>query len=492
MTGAIAIAKWILFPALILGVLSCSKKSNNSNDRQDLGSQFAAQIKALAISNSHAIVSEDGSPINNAQILIGTALDTPFKGNLLNSGTTGQFADPVGWTTPQAVTISAPGYIRVTYFSQTPNGQSFTLKKVSGRGVYELTGQTTGIRPVEHGTADYAIVLPALQKTDLFHFSMDMIISPQNDVITIYGQKIKLPSNLTLPTQDQSYFLLPFTLSKPDYRNYFSTSGTQKVLALHGQFPFHKVVDKIRAKTPFYQVINDMTIVGGGLADVNVYGKTQSADIDATSLSFTGHRTIQNENIGAGQFLLGVALAQMQGYLVPTDIKNLAAGSQNSLLTDSNSTMQVLSILKRESEMKGGSGGDRISAVIVPFKDGVAPQHLALLDDPKVATLTHLEIDRPQVPAHLVALGTYASLQSVAIESNRGRNTKVATQVWEVYAPDWLGAIQMPTWPGESKSRAGSMRWSIAFVAGPHKASVDLGPGVMQSVTHVTNVSEDF
>jgi hypothetical protein len=484
--------KLILIGTIALSAFTaCSGNKGTPGADSKLAALSALIMSKLTTAGTQKVVSEDGKPVANAQILIGAGADTPFKGNLITTDQNGQFTTPAGWSSAQPVTISAPGFVRATYLSQVASGQSFTIHKGATHGIYELTGETTGIEPVEHGIADYAIVIPAIQKADLFHFNLGMIISPEMDIITILGQKIKLPSNVTLPTQHQSYFL-PFTLSKPNYRNYFSTTGPQKVLALHGQFPFKKVVDKIRAKIPFYEVVNDMTIVGGGLADVNITGGTQNLDIDATTLSFSDHRTVSSGAVNDGEILFGIALAEMQGYLVPTDVKNLAAQDQNSLQIESNSTMQVLSILKKQSEMKGGHGEDRISAVVVPFVDGVRPQHLPLLADPASATKTNLQIEKLAVPAGLVALGTYASLQTLSTQSIAGKATKIASQVWEVYAPEWIDSVQVPAWPGESPTASGSMRWSIALVAGPQKPSIDLGPSLMQAVTHVTNVSVDF
>jgi len=439
------------------------------------------------------IIGNDGQSIAHAQILIGSGVGTPFKANLITSDEKGQFLAPAEWTTAQSITISAPGYLRATYLAQKAKGQTFTIRKSQTHGSFELTGQTPGISVIGgDGNAYFSLVLPVLQKSDLLHFNIGMVLSPQNDVISVLGQSVSLPSNLTFPKQKQNY-ILPLTLNKPVYRTYFDTPGKKKVLALSGRFPFKKVVDELRGTTPFYLVANDMQIISGGIKEIDVAGAVTTSDIPANQFGFKESRSIASGALAQGEVLLGVAMSESNGDMIPSDVKVLNANALTPLKVQAGANVQVLSVLKRQTEMDTGAGEDRLSAVILPFTNGLLPKHLPLMENPRLLSNSMVQVQKLQVPAGLQAIATYGSLQSIQRSKLAdGTLMETVTQVWEVYAPEWVDVIEVPTWPGESDFAAGNMRWSVAYVAGQSRPNLDLGPTLMQAVSHVTNASIDF
>ncbi len=482
----------LAFTGLLTLMVLTSCSNNDPNDPKT-GKLLPSAKMGAEFRSLQRVLSEDGQAIANAQILIGTAVDTPFKGNFLTTDQNGQFPVPEGWIAPQAVTISAPGFVRATYLAQSSGGQPFVLRKDGAHGNFELTGQTPGVNIVGgDGNAYFSLIVPVLQRNDILHFNLGMFLSPQKDEISVLGQTMSVPSNLTLPKQKQSY-VLPFTLNKPIYRNYFETSGPKRVLALSGKFPFKKVVDKIRGGTPFYLISNDMQILSGGVTDASLVAPSTTSDIPANQFSINESRSFSSAAVGSGELLLGVALTNNKGDLVLTDVKVLTPNAQNALGVQSGNDVQLLSLLKKQSEMQSGPGEDRLSAVMLPFTSGATPQHLPLLENPRLMSNTTVQIQKIQVPGPLKALATYGSLQTLKRETLKdGSLLETPTQVWEVYASDWVDTIEIPLWPGDPAISTGNMRWSVALVAGAQQANVDLGPSLMQNVTHVTNTSIDF
>jgi hypothetical protein len=149
--------------------------------------------------------------------------------------------------------------------------------------------------------------------------------------------------------------------------------------------------------------------------------------------------------------------------------------------------MKVLSVLKRKSEMSGGPGADRISATLVPFADGVFADHLPVLENPRVMSAGSVAVQKIASLRGVVPIATYAVLSAI---------TTIHTPIWEVYGPEWVEAIEIPSWPGESAPVApaqGKLRWSVSLTAAPTaQTGLDLGPALIQNVSHVTNSSADF
>jgi hypothetical protein len=98
-------------------------------------------------------------------------------------------------------------------------------------------------------------VIPVLSRTDVFNFDINTVISNEVDTITLLGQSVDIPANVSLPEQRETY-IFPITLKKPEYRLNFSSIGAKKVMALRGQFQLKPVVDELRSTKDFIGIIN--------------------------------------------------------------------------------------------------------------------------------------------------------------------------------------------------------------------------------------------
>lgn len=440
------------------------------------------------------IVGENLQPLAGAKILIGTEQGAPFAGNYLVADAQGHIDLPAAWTDVTAVTIDAPGFVRATYFGQAPGDRTYRLRKKTNTKStqYEVKGSTVGHQTVDKdGFIDFGLVIPALTRNDLLSFNIDAVISPQTDTITILGQDADVPSNITFPKQKESY-ILPITIDKPAYRIYFPEGGVQKIFAARGRFPFKQVVDKLRNKAPMYELVNDFTIQGGGVKDLNLTQTNTSADLSVTQLDFKNSVNVTAPAIAGDETFMAVGVANISEYMIPTDVKIVKSGQKQSLAT-LDSKASVFSVLKKTKDLDAGAGpgSDRLSAVLVAAGNGVAPKFIPIMADPTLASNGDMLLPKMNPISGVNAIATYAILSEVQQATQGTAKVQVNAGFWEMYAPNWVTAINMPKWP-EGNAPAGKKHWEVNLLGSQSVSQVDLGPAMINNATHVTHSSLDF
>lgn len=480
----------------------CSKDQSDDSSKK-VNQSFIQKIEGL-ISGVNTVeikddvltvVDEKGTPIANAQVLVGMGLNTPVQNNFLTTDSNGQFQAPAGWTSTQPVTLSSDGFLRVTYLAQTPKAQKFVMRKADLNQRFELSGQTPGFNIQNgDGNADFSIVMPMLQKVDLLHFNLDLLLSPELEHLNIAGTDITVPSNVTLPKQKENY-IIPITLEKPVYKTFFNSPGSKKLFAARGQFPFKKIVKAMRDGVLFVDLINDFQFMGGGMRQVNITAQTQILDIPINEVQFSQKYSVVNQSVLNGEVLLGASMAENGIDYYPTDVRNLTAGGTDSLNVIPNSNPHLVSVLKRKDEVNKNPGKDRLSAVALPFVNGLAPKHLPLMENPALQSPYYVKVPPMKPMVGVSGVATYATLSKVIISTVDGAEVEAVHPGWEVYGYGWLNVVEIPVWPGESvplSSVTEKKRWSVALIGSTTHTSVELGPEMMQALTHVTNSSVDF
>ena len=482
------------FAALIAGSFwGCSKANLPQTDglqsALETGSGHPQGSRTLLESTTVRILDDNAQPVVGAEVLVGTGQNSPFVGNFVKTGSDGRIPALSGWKSALPVTISAPGFVRASYWSQVPLGQDLTIRHEAPKAQFELKGTTPGMTPVDgSGICDFSVVIPALKRADILRFDINKFISPQVDTISIMGQSIHIPSNVTLPKQQQSY-IFPITIEKPAYRIYFGAKGTQKVFTIHGQFPFNDVVDKMQNGSQFYDVINEFTMINGNLVDASINQDSQSLVIPVTGMAFSSTVTVKAPALGDDEALLAAAVGEQGDFYFPTDVKNVPSQGTIALksLSKKAGSRQWLAVLKKKDPNAPMNG---VSAALQDF-DGKAANLLPLFANPSVESKHSVKWELPQAPASIEKFATYATLSNLEAPATE-TGLPQESLVWEVFAPNWIGEIQLPTWPGEALLDSAKQRWAVALLGAPPKTPVDLGPGLLQSVTHVTRSTSDF
>lgn len=477
-------------PALLI---ACSKDDKKEPKKEVLPALWTLFAKPSA---TITVTDMQGTPIDQAQVLIGDGENLPFKNNLLLSAH-GQVAAPAAWTTPQSVTVSAPGYVRVTYLQQAPGSLTIQMHRASSATKHTVQGRATGL-PVEDfdNYADFGLVMPALSKNDILDFDMNTIISAQSDHFSTLTQDMAVPSNISLPTQQESYSWFTATLDKPQYHISVDQEGPTPLYVIKGRFDFEPVADALTSGSSFFDVINSFTITGGALHQVNIHGPVTEADLSTDELSFTDSRATKAPAIKADETYLAVATVAKDGYLIPTDIKNIAKNKTATLALLPNTDSQLLAVVKKTADLGAGLhakvSANPMSAALLPFTDGTAPQLLPLIDAPKLSASGDLTLPKVSGLPGVEPIATYSVLSQ--IQESRDQDDKLiqtSTRLWEVYAPQWVSQIKMPVWPNDTVVN-GKKRWQVSFVGGQNASQEAMGPAIIDNATHVTNSSLDF
>lgn len=439
------------------------------------------------------IVGADLEALPGAKVLIGSELDHPFAGNFLVADAAGYIELPSGWTEAAAVTIEAPGYIRATYFGQTPGDRTYRLRKKNAAITqqFEVTGLTTGHNIVEKdGYVDFSMVIPALTRNDFLSFGMDTVISPQADIMSILGQDTEVPSNFTFPKQKENYFL-PVTIEKPVYRVYLPEGGAQKVFAARGRFPFKSTVDKLRKDAKIQDVVNDFTLMGGGVKDLMISGPRTKVDIGVKEFDFKHKISVAAPSFAGDETLLVVGVAHMNEYMIPTDVKNFKSGEKKHIVA-LDATASVFSVLKKTKDIESDEpGSDRLSAALVPAAGGAAPALLPILGDPALAGNGDLLLPKMNSIRGVNPLATYAVISQIRDGSQGKEKIEVYDKYWEMYAPRWAEVVSLPQWP-EGQHLPGKKLWEVTLIGGSNVSDVDLGPAMVNNASHVTHSSLEF
>lgn len=475
-----------MMPALIV---ACSEDNKQQSGNENTGHGFFWQqmfeTPALTVQNIN------GEAIANAQVLIGDALNAPFEGNFLVTDENGQIALPAGWNGPLNVTVQAPGYLRVTYMNQNPESLTIMMRAAATGPQYEIKGTARSL-PVEDkdGYIDFGLVMPAFSKMDLLSFNINAVISPQVDRITVMGQKLDVPANISLPEQTEKYGFFSLTLEKPIYRIYAAQQGVKRVFAARGRFPFKSVVDDIRGGKEFYELINDFRINGGGIRDIDVKTGETKLDVPTRELNFTDKVEVAAPTVRSDEVFMTVGLSNQSGLMVPTDVKRIESGKTLKVNALPSTEQLVLGVLKRKAEMKG-AGNDRMSATLLPLTAGVVPTMLPLIPDPSISSQGELMFPKFNTINGVNPIATYTVLTREE-EVQQGREkVKLMNPKWEVYATDWQERMRLPQWPNE-QAPTGKKRWEVSFIGSQTTSQVGLGPAMIEAATHVTHSSVSF
>lgn len=482
-----------LFLGLSFTFLGCSKDKDEKPEPKNITGATLRDTTTRTL----RVMAMDGKPVAGAQVLIGKALGTPFEKNLLTTDANGYIVTTDVWSEESPITIQAAGYLRATYFNSKSFTGTYRLRAAEPDQELELSGDTNGFKVTNSdGQADFGMVISALSIQDLFNLDINKIISPKIDTISALGQKVNLPSNVTLPNQKESY-ILPVTLNKPKYRIYFKTPGPKKMYIGNGQFPFKKVIDQVNAGKQFYELINDFNFLGGSLYDANVVGLTNTLNMTVGAMPFSQAITMKAPTFTDKEYVLSAAVNTIaDGLMYPSDLKNLVSNQNQALKVPAAAKPMLVTILQNKDEAQAAGGtSDRMSATIMPLVNGAAPVLLPLLDSPTVTTYKSVKIPfLSSFPNNVTKLATYSLLSKVEMQTIDGQQVKVLKRQWEVYANDWVGAVELPEWPLEALVQESKLKWEVSLVGTTNAVGSELllGPQTLDAATHATKSAIEF
>jgi hypothetical protein len=499
-------------------LISCAEQ-HRTNGTLKTQSSYQGELQLLS-SDRLTVVDSSGQPIANANILVGFEPGIPFKGNVLTTDASGVANIPADWKDALPVTVQAPGFITSTLPISVPGQLTLELLKQDAANEFEVKGAAIDFpRLVTDGKVDFALMIPALSRDNLLSFDLSTVISQKVDTITIIGNDVNLPSNISLPRQTENY-IFPIELNKPDYRVYLRNPGVQTLTATHGQFPLQRVVNDIRAGKSMFELINHFTFIGGGQKEFDIQDNLSGQDVSVNQVPFNTQVAVRAPTFEASQQMVNLALVEQNGMLVPTDVKRVNSGQSlnmksfgaapmmfsflvnatrdaKAILSKPFSWFKPLMDLDRENFLANSPVAEQdftqLSFALLPATGGVAPQFLPLIAQPSL-TGDVLAMTVPTLPAGLVPVATYMVMSEIESTMVGNVASEKRTRLWEVWSTTWLSQVELPK-ISFNKRPDRTYRWEVLFMARPANfigATVPSSRIDLSTVTHVTRNALDL
>jgi len=484
---------------------------------------LAAFMGSSAIAQTLKVLDENNQPVANADIMMGYEKSNPFNGNVVKTAADGTATVPTDWKHALPVTIMAPGHITTTIPVLLPGEHTLYISKNDGTANLEIKGTTKQFgNLITDGKVDFGMVIPAMSRSSMLSFDISSVISPQNDTIEIIGNSVDIPSNVTLPTQEESY-IFSITLDKPDYRVYVRDPGTYNMYVMHGQFPLQRVVNDIRGGKSIFEVINHFTFLEAGQKSVAVNGNVKNVDLNVNQTPLNSNIAVKAPAFPTDKVMVSLALAEKNGLFMPTDLKrftpnqsmnlksnaSLGVGGVLSLLLDQPTTSMIISrfenalmalnpinTLMPMNQPSPAAANvynfNKMTFVLSPATGTVKPEFLPMVDKP-VLTGNIMKLQVPAIGAGLTPAAMYMVMSEVEELGNGTVKSERRTRLWEVWSPGWMPQVEMPKISFTKKPNR-KYRWEVLFLARP---SNFVDPSAMDrvdlnTVTHVTRNAMEF
>ncbi|MBN8540912.1 MAG: hypothetical protein J0L82_11040 [Deltaproteobacteria bacterium] len=479
-----ATSLWVAL-ALLISAAGCSKGPSVFTSK--VNSDAAIVMQPLA---GHLVIGDaSGAPLSQAKVMIGLRENVPFPGNILTTDTDGKIALPKAWTDAQPVTVEAAGFIRATWMGQMPTASALQLRRNVANQKMELKGKTTGFKNlVKDGWVDVGIVFPALRRDQLASLQITDLVSLEFDTMTIMGQAIDIPSNISIPKQEERYFFT-ITLDKPIFRSYLPEPRTWKMVAAHARFPLEEVVDDLRGGKSFFDVLNYFEFKSASIKDISLSSPSTSQDLSIAATKFDDQLSVTAPRFPSSQTVLAVAVAYNAGLLYPTDVKKLNPSETRKLVTPKGAAGLVVGALRETNAPSSGAAADALSAVIAP---NGATTTLDFLELPKAPTAkgSTLGLNPPKASvASVTPAATYATLSKVDRVTSGKTQLDKKSPVWDIYAAGWSSTMELPEMGAPI---SGSHRWEVLFGASAKGSGVNLGPSIVDGLSHISKSAVDL
>lgn len=482
------------------------------------------------------ILNEDGQPIAGANILIGSQKGNPWENNEVLTDLNGEITVPLQWTAALPITITAADYLSASFLAVDPTAATYQLHRGDARNPIQVKGDSVSFPNIKKdGKVDFALVFPAFRRRQLVQFDVNSMISPEFDEIEVISQKVAIPSNLTLPQQQESY-ILPVTFNKPTYRVFVNQPGNYRITATHGQFPLKQVVNDIQNGKSFFDVINYFRFIGGGQRDVTVNSPVSDQNIPVNQISYSQSLTVQAPTIPQNLVMVSFSLISQGGLMFPADIKKVESNSTQTLLVPTQADKHyIVSVLTHKQEGKpktdpgneDGNDGDieaswaklnKALAVLMqsfqleendPIADRpeekisgaislalqesteTTPQFLNLIDAPKMISNTHLSMTAPAPVTGVTPVATYVTLSEIDHVKMGDKEIERRFRIWEGFQTTWANEFIAPA--SAIDIRPGKKyRWEVLYLGKNENHSRTDSNYFLDTVTHVTRNSLDF
>ncbi|CAN5654447.1 hypothetical protein BH10BDE1_BH10BDE1_26670 [soil metagenome] len=485
-----------IFSLLILPMIAACSNPASSVD----GSGARGDALAVLIAPSQAqiaVVDSANQPIAGARVLIGKTVGVPFAGNVVETDSGGVALRPSAWTNEQPVTIEAPGFIRATFFSRKSETAVFQLRRSPKSTPLQLQGKTTGFGTLtSNGVLDVSLVYPAVPRSQAASLELTQLIGTGVDKVSVYGETLELPSNLAVPNQTETYFMIvPVTLNKPTYRLSVPEAGDYRFAAVRAQFNFKQTIDDLRAGKSFFDLINRLQFRSYSTRDFGIRLPVQSADLPLGEIPLKATLAVQAVNVPKGYAMVATAMVENDGLCVVTDVKRLLDQEKRTLMSSAKGNAVLVRTLKKFDEKRtdfSGSDYEEMSA-IVSAGASTSSDFLPILN-PIGTRARSLLLSPPRVASSLRPSVTQVTLSRVEVIGSGGLWLVSKTPLWDLYGEGFMGEMELPSLGADVWASKGRYRWELRYGAKPvaDASAVELSVNALGPMSHVTKTAVDF
>ncbi len=471
--------------SLLFLFLALSACQNNTTSVQTPSTNF--QLDEFEFFSPTLLIQDkNGNAIPNAKVLIGYQINEPFENNFLIADDAGVLDLPNEWNTELPLTVEAQGFLRITHLNAHPKSQIITLIKDPGYNPIEVKGVVNGFGDLPTDKhMDFGMVIKMMKRDGLVSFDLNELISPYNDYITAMGQRVGIPSNLSLPNQKVKYSILTLGFNKPQYRSYTRQQGLLNYYVAQGNFHFKNVVDILRSGGDLFSAIDELNLTSGGFNHQVVGPQGATLNLKVGQVKFNASTQIHAPQYPSDLFVASVTLNKRNDNYFPTDIVSLKPGESKSVRYVAGETPEFVSLLgKSEQSASGPIIQPQMSLTITQINENI--EFIPHIPKPVLKE----NLLKAEVPNYsFYKAGTYAVLEDIRKLSSGDAQVDVITKRWEIFANNWESTIQIPEWPEGTTTRNKS-QWAIHYL-GTNEETLGFSRDSFSKTTHLTrNVTD--
>lgn len=348
---------------------------------------------------------------------------------------------------------------------------------------YSISGTTSGYGNLRtDGTADFGLVLKSFSKKNLFNLELNDIMSTQFDTIRVIGSSISLPSNVALPSQKERY-IFSIKLDKPEYSLRLNPEDDQKLVLLHGQFPFDDVVSGFRNDQPLLKLADKFDILS--YSEYDFSGSpvaNKNLDLVAGAKKHSSSVNLSSpQQFDSSYSYLVISLNESNGFYLANNITVIPQNRTKSIKTDSQSSV-IFSGLVHENF------ADSESTSLLRYKMSLKISDTNSLSDDLLGFVENMNYNNGTLQYEAPSEGTMTNLAiAYKIYEIDSQNEEVIFyEGYELNA--WNNSIDLSTFETNRRSSA-RYRLEISLFANKKSKNYVDDQDVINNSTHVSRNS---
>ncbi len=478
------LGKFFIIAVFITALSNCSKKQQNTVPQTTLehDQKIEILIQRSLEENVIRVVDDMTRPVAQAQIKI--------NGESYTTDDQGVLPVPEKWKDQSDILIQKEGFISAAYLAQKVQGHLFEIHKLPLETQNTVRGTSLGFGPLPNDSfIDFALNTKNFSTKDLLNFDISQIISPVSDDISIMGRTLRIPTNVYLPKQEESYLFFSFTIAKEFFRLFYNDTGTFRIHSNRGKFNFKDVKNKLEAGKSFFEVVNDFQFLSLGEQTVSVVNGETKAEINSSQKTLNDAIDFVATN-NTRSSLFGISLFKENEDLHFCDIKLYEANKKQKLSLPKGVTDRyILLVLADKHKTIPTLLDDSISTAITPVNN---QNSLALMDRIPTPTLsgTTLHTQLPIIRDTSRAFATTLTLSRRVIKNAAG-SSETYIPTLEVYAENWIQDFNYANLANLNNQEP--HRWDVSFFAVDSQNEKSFnGPSTLNQATHVVHNALNF